>query len=271
MSEYVIPADASREMLRRMIQETEEKLVAQRRLIDAADTNAPAELPGLERKERRLAEHLQRLETRLSTTTTEGMEGTVAAHKQEIENLKVTSDRQGKEIGQVVDRVTFLEAFCLQLRDQLDKVDNTQRRQNAMVYGFEVGEPWAVAQELFKNKAEFVPEVDDVFFVKQEPGKKHPFKIQFKLLTAARNFLDWSGGAEFKEQFPHCGAERDVTTLRRVGSSRLSAAAEAIRTEFDGAHITPAASFLKYKGRKYDAIEFAAAAIVTTGSTSAST
>jgi uncharacterized membrane protein YgcG len=265
MSEYVIPADADREMLKQMISEVETKLVAQRSLIDKA---ADAELPGLERTERRLAEFLQRLETRVSSTTCECMEGTVAKNRADIDNLKQTSVEQGAVLTGVVDRVSFLEAFCMQLRDQVDRVDNTQHRQNALVYGFELGEPWSAAQSLFKNKQEFVPEVDDVFFLQgQDPEtkKKCPLKLQFKSLTAARNFLAWSDTDEFKYHFPYIGAGRDQTTLRRVGISRLSAAAQALRVTFNGAHIPPAASFLKYKGRKYDAIEFAAAAILIDG------
>lgn len=81
MSDYVIPADADREMLKQMIAETEEGLVKQRGMINVADA---ATLPGLERVERRLAEFLQRLETRLSTYTTERMKGTVAKNIEPI-------------------------------------------------------------------------------------------------------------------------------------------------------------------------------------------
>ncbi len=210
MSDYVIPADADREMLKRLIQETEGKLVAQRALIDHADA---ASLPGLKRTERRQAEFLQRLETRLSTTTCERMEGTVTKNREDIAGLKQTSERQGEELGQVVDRVTFLEAFCMQLRDKVDQVDNAQHRQNALVYGFELAEPWSVAQHLFKDKSKFVPEVDDMFFLGNDTNKKYPLKIQFKYLTAAREFLEWTGTNEFKAMFPYIGAGRDQTTL----------------------------------------------------------
>ncbi len=262
MSEYVIPVDANREMLKKMIQETEEKLTNQRALIDQADDAA---ILGLERKERRLAEFLQRLETRLSTMTCEGIEGTVVKNREDINGLRLTSDRQGVELKRVVDRVTFLEAFCMQLRDQVDRVDNAQRRQNDLVYGFETAEPWSIAQNLFQDKPEFVPEVDDVFFLGKGKDKKFPLKIQFKCLTAAREFLTWSSSNEFRSKFPFVGAGRDQTTLRRVGTSRLAAAAEALRVAFPGAHIPPASGFVKYKTRKYDALEFAAAAIVIDG------
>jgi hypothetical protein len=269
MSDYVIPDDASAEVLKQMLDETEQKLAAKRAAVDAeADDQARRRL---ETEENRLFGFLQRLEYRRSIATVDSFKGIVEANRNDIAELKRSNVRRDEVIEEVrddvanaVERLDFVEKFCFQLRNTVDHIDNNQRRQNMLVYGLKVQQDInPLVDSLFQGNRKLLHELDEAYFLGTDPAKKKPLKLHFKSCSGATAFFHYAKSNAFGHK--HLAVGRDQSALRRVGVSRLMASVQGLVAEFPGIHVTPSHSFARFNGVKYEAIEFAAGSIFIDG------
>ncbi len=265
MSEYVIPEDATAEMLKKLISETEVKLHAAERAVDSATNKAEKDVRKCE--ERRLHSFLQRLESRSAKVEASDLKGTVTRNSADIAELKDTSSKQGEMLGdmqvvlrEAVQRIVSLEKHNQQMQKQVEAVDSRLRRQNMIVFGLFVDDIDTVVNGLFHGAHELLDELDDAFFLGGDPSRKIPVKLQFKSCSAANQFLSYAKRAPFTtaRNTRSLSVGRDTTVLRRVGTSRLAAATAALLLRFPEAQLTPAGTAVWIEGHKYDAIEFAA-------------
>ncbi len=197
--------------------------------------------------ERRLEWMTGIIESRLNRAEVSSIAGTVSEHSAAISNLRsdvatlasgqVVAERERGDLG---DRLTFVETFSFQLRDQIDQLANEHKRRNVVIYGRPVTDDVdGLVDDIFSTQPGLLELVDDAFFVGADRTKKLPLKVIFTTITAARNCLKWGKSPEFHRVHGDLSIGRDVTTLRKVGTSRLSAAADALRRQFEGIIITP--------------------------------
>jgi hypothetical protein len=258
MSLYTVPDDLTPEQLQQLKLETDAELGRVREQVDGATGDAKNDLRD---KERRLEWKANVIETRLNRADTSQLRGIVNQHTDEIRSLQAglgkLASKQDKNNTELSDRVAFVEAFCLQLRDSHDNLANEVKKQNAIVYRLIPGDANGAVEEIFAEKSGLLTLVDDAFFLGKGPEKK-PLKIHFKTVTAAGDFLKWARTPNFHATHPTLSAGRDVTTLRRVGVSRLTAACDALRSKYgDALHVNPSFNYITVGGCKYDALDFA--------------
>jgi chromosome segregation ATPase len=197
MSDYVIPAEATAEVIKQLIDTGEARLQEVLRAVDAAtDDRTRSEL---EREERRLQGYLGRLESRKASADVSGLKGIVEINRADIGQLKESSSRQGEQLDRMqavvtnaVDRIVSLESFVLRLRDTVDAVDNQLRKQNALVFGVTLQDLDSVVNLVFHGASGLVAEIDDIYYLGKDPKKKNPLKIQFKTCSAAAAFIRYS-------------------------------------------------------------------------------
>ncbi len=265
MSEYVIPADATAEMLERMVQETETKLRTTQAAVDAATDEATRY--ALARDESRLQAFLTRLESRKASTDISTLKGTVQRNTADIADLKTVSSQHGEALGdfkvvlqEALNRILSLEKANKVLRDTVDNLDNQLRKQNVLVFGMSLQNLDTAVETLFNRAGNLVSELDDVYFLGADPAKKNPLKLQFKCCSAASSFIAFAKTSAFfgDRATRTFSVGRDKTVLRRVGESRLAAATSALQAQFPGATVTPSCNSARVNGVKYDAIDFAA-------------
>jgi hypothetical protein len=265
MSDYVIPAGATAEMLKQLADEVEVKLAEKRGAVEAApdDVTRARLLIG----ENRPADFLWRIEFCMSSANSDNLRGTVESNRTQINELRDANTRQAgkiakvrEEVESVTDRLNFMESFCFQLRNTVDILDNNQRKQNILVFGLKVQRDVnPIIQTLFQAEPQFFHELDEAYFIGNDPSKKLPLKLHFKSCSGSARFFQFARTPAFGHH--HLAVERDITALRKVGTSRLASASPRLKEKFLEAHITPSCSKLKLGGVTYEAIEFAALVI----------
>jgi hypothetical protein len=268
MSDYVVPADASAEMIKKLIDDTEVKLVSIQAAVDAATDDAARK--ALEREERRTQAFLSRLECRQARSDVDTLRGTVQMNSADISELKGASSRQDEKLGEMqvvvdeaVKRILSLEKFAVQIRNNVDAVDNRLRRQNVIVFGLPLQNLNSVVATLFKGASGLQEELDDVYFLGNDPLKKWPLKLQFKCCSAAASFISFAKQSPFTttKATRMLSVGRDVTALRRVGTTRLIAATPRLKTLYPDLVVSQSSSYVRINNVKYDALDFAALAV----------
>ncbi len=265
MSDYVIPAEATAEMIKQMIHDAEAKLGRLQAAVDAAQDEATRR--ELEREEHRTQSFLSRLECRNTLAETNSLKGTVETNRADIAVLKEASSRQDEKVGdltvvvnEAVNRILSLEKFTVQIRNTVDAVDNRQRRQNAIVFGLPLQSLNTAVATVFKGAPDLERELDDVYFLTgADLTKKYPLKLQFKCCSAASDFISYAKRPPFStsKATRTLSVGRDVSALRCVGTTRLMASTTRLKTAFPDLYITPSSSAVRINNVKYDALDFA--------------
>jgi hypothetical protein len=163
-----------------------------------------------------------------------------------------------EERAEIKDRVKGVEDEQRHTRRAVDVVDNRQRKQNLVLFGLNPAGPDA---ELLKLLPESLSVgIDRVFSITQ-PDKKGRvgFSVQFKTVSACEKASTYLTSREFKLKNPHITTAQDESELTRVGSSRMRAIVDLLRSEFDGLHV--GRDFVRLGKEKLPAADFALSTI----------
>ncbi len=169
--------------------------------------------------------------------------------------------RGGSNNAEFRDELDFLQAGYHQMRRVIEQLDQKQRKKNVIVVGAERGVPHQVAERLLGDRQDLLRNLDEAFFLGKGQGRK-PLLISFITVKAAEECLRFSHANPFVQRFPHVRMVRDRSDLRRTGTSRLAAAAYRVKEQFPTAAVHKHYDYVEVGGKRLDAFDFAASAVV---------
>ncbi len=163
----------------------------------------------------------------------------------------------------VGDAVKFLEAGYQTMRRDVERIDSKQRSKNLVVIGLQRGDPTEAVKKLMGG-TDLLRNVDDAFFMSNKPGRR-PLLVSFVTKFACEEFLKMSHRPDFTRKFPNVVVVRDRSETRRTGVSRIAASAAKLSALFPEVTIHQHSEFVIVDGKKIDAFEFVASAVMING------
>ena len=202
--------------------------------------------------------------TSAATAVTQQLRTEVFAKLEELEarvshvelNLNTQRGHQATPENDLGQTVRQLVKGFHEIRTTLDAVDNRTRLSNVVIHGIQEGNPVAEAIKLLKAEERSAKVVQTARFIgKKNANGTRPLLVKFATLQAKDNFMTRSRDREFRGKHPRVSAVQDESYLRRVGASRLAAAAPTLRESFHQIEIR--SRFVKFKNEIIDAARFA--------------
>jgi hypothetical protein len=206
------------------------------------------------------------LDSRLSS-----VEARQGACEESLVKVQGVANRAATEAGQAnkkadeaADAIRFLEAGYQTMRRDVERIDSKQRSKNLVVIGLQRGDATEAVRKLMDGKGDLLRNVEDAFFLSNKPGRR-PMLITFVTKFACEEFLTLSHKAEFTRKFVNVIVVRDRSEVRRTGISRIAASTARLRSAFPDITVHPHSEYVVAGGKKIDAIEFVASAVLIEG------
>ena len=143
-----------------------------------------------------------------------------------------------------------------EVRTTLDAVDNRTRQSNVIIHGINGCNPLAEAKKLLKVEEDSSALLQTAHFIgKKNKNGTRPLLVKFATHKAKNNFVAHSRDKKFRCEHPRLSVVQEESYLRRVGASRLAAAAPALKDNFPNIKIR--SRFVKFRDERIDAARFA--------------